>query len=360
MSKKKVVIIGGFLGAGKTSMMHAAAEILKNKGNKVGLITNDQATNLVDTYLLAGYGNVVHEVSGSCFCCNFPGFQEGIDYVINEGQADIILCEPVGSCTDLSATIMQPLKDIYNENYEIAPLTAMVDPTPLKGILDGDEATAYYIMTKQLDESDIILINKTDLLSDTELEDLVSRAKARFTEAKIMCASVKTGEGIEEWLAVATTETASGTHLAEVDYDIYADGEAAYGWFNGTYTFDSVGADEECKEKAKKLLSTLSEEFDKKNAAVGHVKFLLQSSSHQWMGNITGKADTANLRDLKRDSEEIMLTVNARVEMGPKELQDICICAMDEIFGGYKCIGTDIHSLIPGRPNPTYHYENVI
>lgn len=47
------VIIGGFLGAGKTTLITALSALLQEKGRRVGIITNDQASGLVDTRLAA-------------------------------------------------------------------------------------------------------------------------------------------------------------------------------------------------------------------------------------------------------------------------------------------------------------------
>ena len=49
MASARYVMIGGFLGAGKTTAILKLAEHLKNKGKRVGLITNDQSVDLVDT-----------------------------------------------------------------------------------------------------------------------------------------------------------------------------------------------------------------------------------------------------------------------------------------------------------------------
>lgn len=100
-----LILIGGFLGAGKTTFLQEASKYLAMNDKKVGLITNDQATALVDTVFLSdGNANVV-EVSGSCFCCNYNGFMDAVASLRAKGL-NMIIAEPVGSCTDLSATIM--------------------------------------------------------------------------------------------------------------------------------------------------------------------------------------------------------------------------------------------------------------
>ncbi|MGH7150452.1 MAG: GTP-binding protein, partial [Planctomycetota bacterium] len=67
--RAKFVVVGGFLGAGKTTALLRLGKRVHDRGRKVGLITNDQAANLVDTGTLRVRGFRVEEVAGACFCC---------------------------------------------------------------------------------------------------------------------------------------------------------------------------------------------------------------------------------------------------------------------------------------------------
>ena len=64
-------MIGGFLGAGKTTSVATLAEHLSATGRTVGLITNDQGRELVDTAMLRSKGFATEEIPGGCFCCRF-------------------------------------------------------------------------------------------------------------------------------------------------------------------------------------------------------------------------------------------------------------------------------------------------
>jgi G3E family GTPase len=179
MHQLRVILIGGFLGAGKTTLLTRAARHLEASGERVALITNDQAPNLVDTELLRRNGFAVGEVSGGCFCCKFDGLVQSLEKAIRENQAGVVLGEPVGSCTDLSATVMQPLKHLYGERFRLAPLTVLVDPTRLReaypsGASRSFPDSVYYIFHKQLEEADAIVINKADLLSSAHLSSVES------------------------------------------------------------------------------------------------------------------------------------------------------------------------------------------
>ena len=74
--KIKYMMIGGFLGAGKTTLLSKLAAHYTSQGLNVGIITNDQATDLVDTNTLRSQGFNVGEVAGACFCCNFDELME--------------------------------------------------------------------------------------------------------------------------------------------------------------------------------------------------------------------------------------------------------------------------------------------
>src|SRR5213592_4001966 len=71
LRKARYVMIGGFLGAGKTTSIAKLAQQLTAEGLKVGLITNDQGSELVDTAMLRSRGFATEEIPGGCFCCRF-------------------------------------------------------------------------------------------------------------------------------------------------------------------------------------------------------------------------------------------------------------------------------------------------
>ncbi|MCH8147187.1 MAG: cobalamin biosynthesis protein P47K, partial [Planctomycetes bacterium] len=64
-------MLGGFLGAGKTTAVGRLATYATDRGLRVGLISNDQSSGLVDTALLRSQGFAVAEIAGGCFCCRF-------------------------------------------------------------------------------------------------------------------------------------------------------------------------------------------------------------------------------------------------------------------------------------------------
>jgi hypothetical protein len=121
-------MLGGFLGSGKTTTLLRLAQQLQRAGKRVGIITNDQAAGLVDTALMEELELPVSEIAGGCFCCRSGSLVEALGKLTAASQPEVFLAEPVGSCTDLVATVSLPLERIYNAGFTMAPYAVLVDP----------------------------------------------------------------------------------------------------------------------------------------------------------------------------------------------------------------------------------------
>ena len=105
MNRTRLVLVGGFLGAGKSTLLLRAARHLAQQHYRVAVVTNDQGQQLVDSAFLADQAIPLQEVASGCFCCHFPDLLSSLRRLRDEVQPDVILAEPVGSCTDLIGLI---------------------------------------------------------------------------------------------------------------------------------------------------------------------------------------------------------------------------------------------------------------
>ena len=179
MQRIRFVMVGGFLGAGKTTTLARLARFYQGRGQKVGLVTNDQAQDLVDTTSLRAQGLPVEEVPGACFCCRFDDLVDRVGRLESGQRPDVILAEPVGSCTDLIATVVAPLRDLYGQRFEVTPYPVLFKPSHGLRILRGESGAGFspkaaYIFKKQLEEADAIVINRLDELGAAELSELTA------------------------------------------------------------------------------------------------------------------------------------------------------------------------------------------
>jgi G3E family GTPase len=366
MAKARLVLIGGFLGAGKTTLMAQAGRRLAAKGKKVGFITNDQADQLVDTELLKRTGLEVKEVAGACFCCKFDELIERGDELLLEKNPDFLLSEPVGSCTDLSATVINPIKQFFAEKFVVAPFSVVVDPNRLKDVLSG-KATVFtesvlYIFAKQLEEADIIVLNKCDTLAPDDLAVLKKALNEKFPRATVAPLSAITGEGVDAWLELVQQNRAAGTHIAEVDYDTYADGEAVLGWLNASATL-AAPAQTEWKSFATDLLKMLKKEFDAAKAEVAHVKLFINAPGTALVANLTstkGMPFVYTEGTIGDPTSDARLILNARVHISPEKLKEAVERTLNQAPHSVKVTVGKLDCFAPGRPKPTHRFTEVV
>jgi G3E family GTPase len=355
----KLIFVGGFLGAGKTTLLYEVTRMLKENGKTVGIITNDQAADLADTSLLQHTFVNVAEVAGSCFCCDFKGLRKAIDSLGSTNKPDIILAEPVGSCTDLSATLINPMKEMMKTEISVSPLTVLADPSRLKKVLHGTadlHPSAAYIIKKQLEESDIIAITKSDLYSSEEISILEAELKKNFPECEIGVLSAKTGAGVEEWLQLVMTGEDAGKHITEVDYDKYAEGEAVLGWLNCSASLSGENIDWD--SFTRKIMQDLAAKFDAENLPVGHVKIMVENGDQYISANLTGGPETLSYRWSAGTGSSAEMIVNARVEMSPSGLEQLFLNSLENVTNNHiQARIRRIRSISPGYPNPTYRYK---
>jgi len=365
MKKVQLIFVGGFLGAGKTTLLWRAAELLTRRGKRVGLITNDQAPDLVDTKWLTEKGLNVREVAGSCFCCNFAGLIYAAEKLL-AAEAQVLLAEPVGSCTDLSATILQPLKDRFRERFVLSPLSVLADPLRLDDVLSGTPDTlhpdAAYIYRKQLEEADVVVINKADVLSAEQRHRTEELVAAQFPGVRVRFLSARTGEGLEPWLDEVLSRPNGGARIVDVDYDTYAQGEAVLGWLNADIRLAALPAPVNWRTFCSELLGCLQGQFRERQARIGHVKLLLTAGGCHCMGNLTDQRAAPVLQgQIDEPAAQATLTLNARVEMTPEELERIVRDALARTVGPRMQMEiSHLQCLRPGRPQPTHRYDRIV
>src|SRR5262245_45550911 len=239
MSSIRFLIVGGFLGAGKTTTIARLGRHDQCHGHKVGVVTNDQATDLVDSNSLRAQGFDVGEVPGVCFCCNFNKLTETVGELKKSARPDIVLAEPVGSCTDLVATVVRPLQQLFSATFDVAPYAVLLKPSHGSRILRGQQKgglspQAAYIFKKQLEEADLNVVNRIDELSADEADSLVNLLEAENPGIPVLRMSAKTGAGFEALVEFVDQRGRFGQRLMDVDYDTYAVGEAELGWLNSS------------------------------------------------------------------------------------------------------------------------------
>ena len=364
MKKLRFIMLGGFLGAGKTTAMARLARHYVQRGQRVGLVTNDQAQDLVDTNSLRSQGFPVQEVAGACFCCKFNDLLSQVETLATNERPDVILAEPVGSCTDLVATVVQPLKDLYGQRFQVAPYAVLFKPSHGLRILRGEKSAGFspkaaYIFRKQLEEGDAIVINRIDEMTTATVEELSALVKGHYPGTPILRVSAKSGQGFDSLTELLEQEGSFGRKILDIDYDTYAEGEAEMGWLNGSVHVSGsqpFDLDELLREIIGRLQTNLEGE-------VAHLKVIGIGEASFGVANLVSSATPAELSLPSRGQEKAAdVIVNARVAMDPELLEKRMKAAVEAActIRGLKAEFRKTQSLRPGRPTPTHRYANAV
>jgi Ni2+-binding GTPase involved in maturation of urease and hydrogenase len=359
--KPVYIMVGGFLGAGKTSTISRLARHYMQQGKKVGIVTNDQTTDLVDTQSLRSQGFDVGEVAGSCFCCNFNALTSTVEH-LGEGQLpDVILAEPVGSCTDLVATVIRPLTEVYGVPLDIAPYGVILKPSHGLRILRGEATSGFspkanYIFRKQIEEADFVVINRVDELPPAEVAELQSLIEKEYPGRPVLRCSAKTGEGFTALLETLELRGAFGSRVMDVDYDIYAEGEAELGWLNSQVVIES-GRHFELDALLMDLICRLHKRLLASSAEAAHLKVIGLCDASYAVANVVSNSTGPELSlasGTKTSTANVI--VNARVAIDPADLEVMVreeLAAATQFFEATQQV-VSLQSFRPGRPVPTH------
>lgn len=366
-----VVLVSGFLGSGKTTALQTVGELLTTRDYTVGMVTNDQASGLVDTEILDQTDGRVVEIPGGCFCCNFEDLLKAA-HSIDDHDLDILLAEPVGSCTDLVATVIHPLLSMYPDEFTVAPLTTILDPTRVRGYLNDDgehlPEAVRYIFRMQVEEADVLVLNKIDTLHPEETTRLVEELSRRVGNRPVIPVSLTQGQNVQDWLsaifesidgeALGITDRGAdkGRALTDIDYDTYAEGEAALAWVNTTA--DLAGRFEVSRFRRDLMVHTHRTlrdlEFD-----VAHLKCTVSADGVVCQANLTStEGEPAFSGPEMGTATAGRLIVNVRAIGDPKAVRNIVRNSITEAAPANVSVTYEREQAFrPVYPEPTHRME---
>lgn len=358
MSKLKLFLVAGFLGSGKTTAIQQAVTFLHQNKKKAGVITNDQGRQQVDTQFMIGHNIPSEEVADGCFCCNYNELEKSIKSLKNKERPHVIFAESVGSCTDLAATVMNPLLMFNPGQYEIV-LSVFADIRLLIKFLKSDKNIFYenvnYIYEKQLEEADIIVVNKVDLLDESQLQQAKQLIEAAFDGKVILYQNSLSAENIQQWLTICDDFQNSLLRTSpEIDYDIYGAGEAELAWLDEEIGI--VTNDHSAVAVGYLLINKIYNKIVGQDLPIGHLKFLMDDGKERKKISFTAVPVTDGNDIQYMETDRIIILINARVQVTPVLLQKIVADAIYETELETKCKITEnkLSAFQPGYPRPTH------
>ena len=382
-------LVGGFLGSGKTTAIGSACELLRSRGRRPAVVTNDQGEVLVDTRLLAGAGIPTAEVIGGCFCCRYPELVERIAALAAAG-ADHLFAEAAGSCVDLVRTVLNPLLRRREVALEAVTLSVLADARLLTDYLAGRPLpwslpALRYLFERQLAEAPLLVATKVDLLTGAardrapvaatlqnapvgEREQLAATLRAGFPRQQLLLQDSRTAAGVAGWLDRLEMDSQIAASGVDVDYEKYGAAEAALAW--NDREVELSGVDGRATEAARTVIDGVVAALQRRRAAVGHLKFLIRDHYRDAKVSITGADLPVGHEATWHDQlpplagDRVTMIVNARVEMDAADLErlidDAVIAAASGLSRGadpapaVKVVTRRRSAFHPAFPEPVY------
>ena len=175
-----VTVLTGFLGSGKTTLLNRI--LTENHGKKIAVIENEFGEVGVDNELVIGADEEIFEMNNGCICCTVRGDLIRIlgNLMKRKDKLDMIIIETTGLADPSPVAQTFFVDDEMQAQYKIDAIITLVDAKHvMQHINDSDECK------QQIAFADVVILNKIDLVTNEELEQLEQHIRRMNALAKI-------------------------------------------------------------------------------------------------------------------------------------------------------------------------------
>ena len=204
-------------------------------------------------------------------------------------------------------------------------------------------------------------------LKEAQDESERLKAEAKLTEefpnAEVLQISARTGDGLEAWFARITDAEQIARNVMEVDYELYAEGEALLGWLNATVQL-SASEDFEARAVLEQFTAAIQAYLNEQGAEIAHLKMTLSPDA-----GLVGDVAIINLvrndfvpelsADLDAPIESGQLIINLRAEGDPETLRTAVETALATAPAELAATLDHLEHFRPGKPEPTHRVTDL-
>ncbi|MGD1871476.1 MAG: CobW family GTP-binding protein [Mastigocoleus sp.] len=174
-----VTVLTGYLGAGKTTLLNHI--LTYEHGKKVAVIVNEFGEVGIDNQLVIDADEEIFEMNNGCICCTVRGDLLRIigNLMKRRDKFDHLVIETTGLADPAPVIQTFFVDEDMKEQLNLDAVVTVVDAKHISQHWDADEAQ------EQIAFADVILLNKTDLVTPEQLEELESKIRGMNAIAKI-------------------------------------------------------------------------------------------------------------------------------------------------------------------------------
>lgn len=277
----KIIIIGGFLGSGKTTTLRNLGKHLISRGHKIAIIVNEIGEVGIDGETISDSGLVTKELTSGCICCSLRiSMEYTLQTLVEEYNPDIVIIEPTGIAFPMQIKEHIELMDL--EGLSFAPVVSLVDASRIK--MEIDQIPVF--IANQIREAEIVCINKIDLV-DAETIAAATRTVLQLNPDAIVVefSAMKADAKFQMFLDLLAGESETkytGSDLNSIEM-------SGVGSYSGEYSLDAPDLHrDKVTSMLVHLLSDIKEKLQEINPEfIGHVKMTMKFKEGLIKANLT-------------------------------------------------------------------------
>jgi G3E family GTPase len=188
----RIIIVSGFLGCGKTTLILALAREMVRKGEKVAIIENDFGRVNIDSQIMENAGLQVRELSMGCICCTLgPDFLMNLKELAIRYSPDTIIVEPSGIAN--SDAILGSLEHYSGPPFEDVKVVYIIDGPRFSSMLPAFEVG----LINNLKMANFVCINKFDETGKQDADIIKDWLGKRKLTKPVVHLSLRTNVGLD-------------------------------------------------------------------------------------------------------------------------------------------------------------------
>ena len=350
----KIIVVGGFLGSGKTTVLVRLGTYYSSLGKSVGIIVNEIGEIGIDGDVISQYGLETKEITSGCICCSLKmSLRATLLTMIDNYHPDILIIESTGIAYPGAIRDEIMLMNLVID-YDMAPLLTLFDGSRFKQILKEIKNFA----AQQLAQAEVIAVSKADLI-DASFLPIIEEAVGQINpKAEIISLSSKNTESLAHLIDILERSEDVEARVEALKKVMSNDGkllmagapksdsiaESGVGSFSAEYPLNESAlnalTDSDCEFVVRTLMAEIRHAVLERNPTfLGHIKLFLEVGSSLYKISLTTSEEEPTYDFIpaagKNKISPNLKVLSAVTGIGSDEIKKIVQEAVDSVLKKY-------------------------